>query len=445
MALGVSLLAAYLALAVTPDSAGGQRFLTWWWVVPLASLAVLGPGMHALARRSPWAAQVGVRVGLATGAAALTLLAADNAYWIAERLAGRRAPGDFAVELDTRRLGLSVQRYYPTEKNFQLYHPGIRVSGYRHGDLYSRALLQRTAAAHDVLSPVYVTFSIDRHGFRETTPLADARVFALGDSFTFSAYTRQDLTWVKCLERRLGVPTYNLGVNGASPGQEYLLLRYVLDTQGPALNIEHVLWMIFEGNDLEDDYEVVRPPTARDPESAGHAVDLAQWLMRRLGAEVRERSMLYRVRPGALGPPPTVYASPQHGLKAFHAMYVARAGASRAYVESHPNRQRLVATFLAMQDLSRRAGFAVTVVVAPSDARLYGARFTDFPPISAVPHFIEFVADLARRSGFGVLNLESLLRPYAERELLYHRDDTHWNERGHEIVATLIAAHVFGR
>src|SRR5215813_4432732 len=70
--------------------------------------------MLALARRYPWVAPASARVGLATGATVLSLLAADNAYWVAKRWAARRAPDEVALELDTQRLALSVQRYYPT-------------------------------------------------------------------------------------------------------------------------------------------------------------------------------------------------------------------------------------------------------------------------------------------------------------------------------------------
>ena len=80
--------------AFTPDNPAGQQFLAWWWLVPLASLVLLGPGMLALARRYPWVAPASARVGLATGATVLSLLAADNAYWVAKRWAARRPPDE---------------------------------------------------------------------------------------------------------------------------------------------------------------------------------------------------------------------------------------------------------------------------------------------------------------------------------------------------------------
>jgi hypothetical protein len=42
--------------------------------------------------------------------------------------------------------------------------------------------------------------------------------------------------------------------------------------------------------------------------------------------------------------------------------------------------------------------------------------------------------------GFRVIDLHSLLRPFANTELLYYRDDHHWNVRGNEVVAQLITA-----
>lgn len=50
------------------------------------------------------------------------------------------------------------------------------------------------------------------------------------------------------------------------------------------------------------------------------------------------------------------------------------------------------------------------------------------------PHFIHYVEDLSHQTGFDVVNLYHDLQPYAERELLYFRDDDHLNERGSEIV-----------
>ena len=98
-----------------------------------------------------------------------------------------------------------------------------------------------------------------------------------------------------------------------------------------------------------------------------------------------------------------------------------------------------------MKLLSEKRGFRVTVLIAPSPARLYGRDFEYFPPVSPQPYFINHLRQLASQAGFEAVDLYQLLLPYADTEYLYWRDDTHWNERGHDVVARLIAGRVFGK
>ena len=83
-----------------------------------------------------------------------------------------------------------------------------------------------------------MTFTIDIHGFRETTSLDAAQVFALGDSFVFGYGTVQDKTWVEQLEQLKKIPLYNLGVSATGPKSHYLLLKYLLETKKPTINIK---------------------------------------------------------------------------------------------------------------------------------------------------------------------------------------------------------------
>src|SRR5262249_22725302 len=98
----------------------------------------------------------------------------------------------------------------------------------------------------------------------------------------------------------------------------------------------------------------------------------------------------------------------------------------------------------AMRALTTRRGLDVTVVVAPSLPRLHAAELPR-AGVSATPHFIDTVTALASRTGFGTVSLYEELREAAARELLYFRDDTHWNPRGNRLVAEAIARRVFGR
>jgi hypothetical protein len=346
--------------------------------------------------------------------------------------------------------------YYPTEENFLLYKPYVAKNADVYGEFYYKKLLSSPTLASSVLELRHVSFSIDEYGFRETTPLHRAHIFALGDSFVFGWSISQDKTWVERLEGEIKEPVYNLGVSGISPKQELMLLEYMLRTKPGLMKVDHLLWMIFEGNDLEEPYETYR---LQLPHESDESRNLFEGTIERelhsIPLEIKEESIINRLQKGQIvfAPPSKdarqadhllvdgtalvdpLYHSNKYGYRMFRWVYIERAGKSEPYVLNHPNRPLLDQTFKDMASLSQKYGFMVTVLIAPSAPRLYAPYFEDLPPISKEPYFINYVEHLSRSVGFNVINLYTLLRPYAEKELLYWRDDTHWNERGHQVVA----------
>jgi hypothetical protein len=139
-----------------------------------------------------------------------------------------------------------------------------------------------------------------------------------------------------------------------------------------------------------------------------------------------------------------VYFSGALGPRLFYRPYIERAGQPESYVRDHPNLPALERTFSEMATLSRTHGFRVSVVLAPSAARLHGPYYDDFPPLSERPHFLDLVGELASDEGFQVINLYALLAASADQELLYFHDDDHWNLLGNQRAARLIAEEVFG-
>ena len=125
---------------------------------------------------------------------------------------------------------------------------------------------------------------------------------ALGsDSFTFGWGVTDGATWPDLLETALGRCVYNLGVNGASPAQEEMLLDDLF-SRDTALAPRRVLWALYEGNDLEDSYAdelpaaVVRSPAASlpDPGSVSaqhpiHSPDVSFGIQRRRCASLPAR------------------------------------------------------------------------------------------------------------------------------------------------------------
>jgi hypothetical protein len=138
-----------------------------------------------------------------------------------------------------------------------------------------------------------------------------------------------------------------------------------------------------------------------------------------------------------------LYHSKQHGHRLFNPYDTNRATFPRSYVFEHANWPRLVETFHRMRTLSQKHDFPVTVVLVPSAARIYGRYFEGFPKLSDAPHFLNEVAQLASDTGFGVFDLVSPLQRRAETELLYFRDDHHWNLQGNRLVAEILAKHLY--
>jgi hypothetical protein len=377
----------------------------------------------------------------------------------------RSAPGDRYSDVNSWIGELYPGMYFPTEKNFRLHKPGRTITASHYGDMYHPTLLASPLLSSSVFSKKHVTISINEEGFRETTNLDGHKVLALGDSFTFGWGVDQGRTWVELLERSIGEPIFNMGMQDSSPKQEFLLLEHVIDSQKLDFRGGVLLWMIFEGNDLIDSYDDLHPVQKSVSTSGGLFRDTILETLRDLPAMVRQESVFARFKDGratfsdrgeenrtkahyvidGIPSPYPLYVSPQFGAKLFASYQIKGAQRSEQYVDSHPNRLALETTFERMKSLAHRAGFRVVVIIAPSGPRLHGAEFEDFPTLSERSYFNILISRLAGQYGFEIVNLEESLRPYATKELLHFRDDDHWNERGHMAVADILSGFLRSR
>lgn len=429
--------------------------------VLLAFVVAVG-GTYALLRVGSmrgWMPLDGLK-GLVAGGTALVMALAsiDAAFFVVSRLGAdggsfedRRArdPSYWTGEMIPR-------RYHPTAHSFRVHKPNVTATYLAHGDLYYGDLRQSPTLVRHVLRPRWVTYVIDRFGFRNAASVEPGRIVALGDSFTFGVSVDQDSTWVARLSERLSEPVYNLGVSGHSPLEEVMALEYFLKEVPRTRDPEIVLWLLFEGNDLEDEYDVL------DSEGEGARA----WLPLRLAGRVLAlpglvqshsalRTLLKKAfrtwdaraagSDGGVDPylvdgiriGHALHHSKVHGYKLFLDEYIYVAQRPESYVLNHPNRAHLDSTFAKMRRMADDYSFEVVVTVAPSAARLHGAQFNGFPELPE-PHFINYVRSLAARFGLAYIDLHASLQPIAETRLLYLKDDSHWNEDGHEQVAATI-------
>lgn len=353
--------------------------------------------------------------------------------------------------------------YEPTRSNFRLYKPLQEKAGVVYGEHYYRSMLEHALLKDSVLELSRIEYVIDAYGLRSRTPPQEAVTFALGDSFCFGYSVTQEEVFSERLSALTGDPVYNLGISSTSPLQQLLLLEYLLKTHPDAFRPKRLLWMFFEGNDLTETYD---ERGGTEAQSKGLREIFAGTLVETvadLPGVIRRQSMVRLATSGDIsfagavhetqtnhfeldGKPLAypLYGSDKYGYAIFRQAYLEQAAQSEEEVLQHPNWPKLVATYQRMKDLADRHGFEVTVVLIPTKVRLYHTYFADMPPVASRSFLSERVRELSGELGFAVVDLVTLLQPFADQEFIYRRDDTHWNGRGHELVARLLAREVYG-
>ncbi len=121
-------------------------------------------------------------------------------------------------------------------------------------------------------------------------------------------------------------------------------------------------------------------------------------------------------------------------------------------MRSHLRYPAFEALFHRLIDRAAEAGLRVVVAVAPTKARIYPTDGSGIArPAPAVPSgsgFARAVEALCRERSVSFVDLAPGIAQRAgrawrdERQLLWWRDDTHWNARGHETAARLIEEHL---
>ena len=466
--LGLWLAVSYLlATLPTADSSLSSEDGLELSVSLIASLLLIGTTVGLL-RSLGWLSDGMLnRTALVSTIALVSVLVVDNIYLAYVNAAERSGTGiDVSSGADAGlwHWEIAPRLYYPTERNFQLWRPNQRSNALVYGGRYRPANSRIPASMRpEVLQRRPIEYRIDELGFRETVPVEQAGVFALGDSFVFGWGSSQEHTWVGTLGGVIDRPVYNLGVIGTSPRQQLMMLEFLLDAPDRRFRVDHVLWMLFEGDDLEGSYSTFRTGNADAVVTAPTGeVDGPESTLLRLRNTVRSRSVINQLVTGKLvldrrGPGSgsdyflgngwltyPIYDSPRFGHRSFLPLLMERASRPRSYVIDHPNRPLLNDTVRQMKTLSEEHRFEVTVLLAPSAPRVYGAYYDGQPQPSSEPHLLEYLKGTSRGVGFEVVDLHESMLPFAEKELLYWRDDGHWNDAGNALVARLVAEQVFG-
>ena len=86
--------------------------------------------------------------------------------------------------------------YYPSDMNFNLFKPNVRVEAVTYGEFYEPRMLKSPTLTKSVLRQRPLVYTIDKNGLRNRVSADESRIWALGDSFVFGFSTTEGLTWI---------------------------------------------------------------------------------------------------------------------------------------------------------------------------------------------------------------------------------------------------------
>ncbi|HZS12497.1 MAG TPA: GDSL-type esterase/lipase family protein [Nitrospirales bacterium] len=308
--------------------------------------------------------------------------------------------------------------------------PHFRLSGtYRRGNLAEWACLPGHAD-----TPYELRY--DRNGFRNDPELSSARVAVVGDSYVEAPYAPVSDIFTTRLAERLAAPVANLGMSGYGPQQELATLRrFAL-----ALNPQTIVWVFFEGNDLQD---TLRYNKLHD-----------NWALHS-GARFSDRSFTYNALKVTAGMLHSCTPAPEY-IKRYAIVPDGRGGQVRMYFGEEPARldardlEALRQTGNALQaahELTRQHGARLIVAFAPIAYRVYrdvgsfeesSSKLRSWT-LNNLPERLERVVhDISPDIAY--LDLTPALTDAARAgALVYLPDDTHWSSEGHDVVAATLS------
>jgi hypothetical protein len=338
---------------------------------------------------------------------------------------------------------LSV-RWLPQLPLIWRFDPNLNISGISFGDLAGRS---RDPNLRELRT---VVFQTDAAGFRNIHNGKGIDLVVLGDSFGAGLGTTQDNIFATLLETRYGMHVYNLSLPG-SPHDEYL--NFIIEAPNMTFSPNaQVVWLFFMGNDLDDTYREVWDP-ARLPWKTGVQARIMSYknfrdrstlrrmiiaLHRKIFSDARAEVVIRRDLPTGI---PIL----------FHKLYEEEVNLSKAEVERHPHFPKLERTMVEMRNRAAERELGLTIVLIPSREEVYRwiLERREREPADRNPSgFALAVLEACQRSKIRCLDTKPDLVQEAYRifdssgELVYWRDDTHFNNRGHEIMAQFIAREV---
>ena len=286
-----------------------------------------------------------------------------------------------------------------------------------------------------------IGFRTDARGFRNSkmvqTEIWDGII--LGDSFGVGNGTDDQSIWPTVLSSSTGRQFYNLSM----PGSLWTLFAN-WHIEGENIKVKEggiLILTLFGGNDLDDWYYNPKLSFDSFPWATGYEPILIQI------QNFQDRAILQRVfKQWQLRGTPSAHRIPtvdlaDHGEILFFGPYLERAQRTAAQLKNHPNYQHFIGCLDAIAALAQQRGLSLLLVNVPTKGEIYHPRVKQ----ESTQAFSHLLADYCEENQHPYLDLYPAFKRQAKgsegvsSDLLWWRDDTHWNEKGHQLVARLIS------
>ena len=291
--------------------------------------------------------------------------------------------------------------------------------------------------------PRSVLFETDAAGFRNGEVAGPLDVVVLGDSFSAGVGTTQEQVFAALLAKA-GHRVYNLSYPGG-PYDEFVNLAI----EGPRLPLAPrawLIWTLYAGNDLDDGYGSIWDPAALPRKGTA-----AAWVVRfrtfRNRSPVNQLMQGLTARLNDVGESVIEQKLPDGRPMLFvrtHEMWGLK---SQAEIEQYKNFPKLERAMQAVRDLAEAKGLRLGILLFPTKGEVYRWVLEGRLPRAedeAPSGFGLAVGAACRRAQTVCVDAKPFFAREARRlfeasgELLWWRDDTHLNGRGHEAAATLV-------
>jgi hypothetical protein len=292
-------------------------------------------------------------------------------------------------------------------------------------------------------------FQTDSRGFRNnpssTSPPYD--VIVVGDSFGMGLGVSQDEHWAALLTH-LGYSVYNLSMPATCPAHGAARLSLEIGDLKIAPGAT-IIVPVYTGNDLEECGESVDTILAQGPQSKDQSL-ITEIDDYRSRSPLRQLGMrlVYRF----------LFADPvierrilsNNSSVLFYKPHIKAASASRSEVEADPHFTTMADALIRISNLATAHDARLAVVVIPTKEEVYRPLLlgqSAWPDTTLSSGFAEAVLSVCRKEHITCLDLKPSLSAEAETafrsgELLWWRDDSHWNQLGHRFAATAIAENI---